>query len=307
MRSVLKVLGILAAALVVALVVAAIVLYAASGRRLNRTYAIEPEAVPIPAATDAEAIARGKYLVEAIAKCDECHGGEGLGGAIFADDPLLGRLSADNLTAGEGGVGANYEDADWVRAIRHGVGPKGKPLIFMPAQEFYHFSDADLGALIAYLKARPPVDNAELPPNRAGPLGRLLFLSGQLALVPAELIDHERRPEVPAQAATADYGAYLANTGGCHGCHGPGLSGGPIPGAPPEFPPARNLTPDVATGIGSWTIADFELALRRGLRPDGSALADEMPWRATAKMSDTDLEALWRYLRSVPPKTSGGR
>jgi cytochrome c553 len=102
------------------------------------------------------------------------------------------------------------------------------------------------------------------------------------------------------------YGKYLAVT--CTGCHGEGLSGGAIPGTPPDWPPAANLTPDEATGLGGWTEADFFRALREGKRPDGTDLqGDFMPWKLTAKMTDDEIRALWMYLQTLPAKAEGGR
>lgn len=304
MRKVLRLIGFAILGVLGIALIGAIAVYIVSERRINQLYTIEAAELVIP--TGAEAVDRGKYLSEAITKCADCHG-EGLGGQVFIDDPALGRLVASNLTAGAGGIGGSYTDADWVRSIRHGVGPDGKPLLFMPSDEFNSLSDDDLGALIAYVKSLPPKDS-DLPGNSVGPLGRVLFLAGQLPLVPAEMIDHTaERAAAPARGATKEYGKYLADTGGCVGCHGPGFSGGPIPGTPPEWPPAQNITPNRETGLGTWTIADFEIALRTGKRPDGSAISEYMPWKATAKMSDEDLEALWLYLQSVPPKAFGGR
>jgi hypothetical protein len=71
-----------------------------------------------------------------------------------------------------------------------------------------------------------------------------------------------------------------------------------VPGTPPDFPDSQNLTP---AAIGSWQEADFFRAIREGKRPDGSVLADFMPWRTYAKMSDVELSALWAYLRTLPP------
>lgn len=65
-------------------------------------------------------------------------------GRVFLDEPAIGRFVASNLTRGKGGVGASYTDDDWVRAIRHGVGPDGKALLIMPSQEFFNLSDADV-------------------------------------------------------------------------------------------------------------------------------------------------------------------
>jgi len=71
---------------------------------------------------------------------------------------------------------------------------------------------------------------------------------------------------------------------------------------PPDFPKAQNLTP---TGLGQWSDADIERALRVGKRPDGSTIALFMPWPYTAKMTDTEMAALVKYLRSVPPRATG--
>jgi len=101
----------------------------------------------------------------------------------------------------------------------------------------------------------------------------------------------------------AGRGRYLADIAGCHGCHGTGLSGGPVAG-PPGLPPASNLT---TAGIGDWTEADFVRAMRNGRRPDGSSLDPFMPWEVFGKMTDDELHALWLYLRSVPARAFGNK
>ncbi len=304
LRKILRLIGFAVLGILGIALVGAVVVYILTERRINQHYDVAVAAVEIP--TDAAAIEHGEYLVKAITKCEDCHG-EGLGGQVFIDDPALGRLVAKNLTAGAGGIGGTFTDEDWVRAIRHGLGPDEQPLLFMPSQEYTHLGDTDLGDLIAYVKSLPPRDS-DLPASSVGPLGRVLLLAGQLPLLPAEMIDHSaQRAEAPEPGVSEEYGEYLALTGGCQGCHGPGLSGGPIPGAPPEWPPARNITPDVETGIGTWTIADFEIALRTGKRPDGTAISEVMPWKATAKMTNDDLQALWMYVHKVPAKPYGGR
>jgi mono/diheme cytochrome c family protein len=165
-------------------------------------------------------------------------------------------------------------------------------------------SDADVGALIAYIRSLPPVDS-QLPPSEIRPLGQVLLAAGLLPSFGAEVVDHGgKREAAPPAGLTPEYGRYLAMTGGCVGCHGPGLSGGPIPGVPPDFPPATNISP---TGIGGWTDADFFRALREGRRPDGSALNPFMPWMATRQMTDDEIKALLVYLRTVPPRPDGMR
>ena len=175
----------------------------------------------------------------------------------------------------------------------------------MPSQEYTTLSDEDIAAVIAYLTSLPAVDRVQ-PRSTVGPLGRALFLLGKVALLPAELVPHGVTSRTaPPAGPTAEYGGYLATS--CTGCHGDGFSGGPVPGMPPSFPAARNITPDAATGIGTWSEADFMRALREGRRPDGSAIREEMPWRATAAMTDDEIRALYAFLRTVPAKGAGQR
>ncbi len=251
----------------------------------------------------AEILAWGKHVVTTRG-CHHCHG-EDMGGGVFADAMPVMRLVASNLTSG--GVGATYSDEDFVRAIRHGVGPNGRPLRLMPSMEYYYLSDADLGAVIAYLRSLPAVSR-ELPASEVGPVGRALMVAGKLPLLAAEMIDHEGpRPPAPPKGATVAYGEYLA-LGGCTGCHGPTFSGGVIPVVPPEWPPARNITPDAGTGIGSWTREDFLAAVTQGRRPDGTMLQPQfMPWTDIAKFEPDELEALWMYIQTIPAKPYGNR
>lgn len=298
MRRILKWAGIGVGSLLGLLLLAAAAVFLVSNDRLGETYAIALP--PLEARVDSGAVMRGAHIA-VIRGCTDCHG-DGLQGQPFIEDGALGHLYAANLTGGEGGVGAAYTDEDWDRAVRHGIGPDGRPLLFMPSQEFHGLSDDDLGDLIAYVRSVPPVDNV-LPASTVGPLGRVLYLTGSLPLVPAELIDHEA-PRAPAPPAgpTAAYGAYLAAT--CTGCHGMDFAGGAIPGMPPGTPVPTNLTPDAATGLGAWTQADFVRALREGVRPDGSAIDPFMPVRMTKKMTDDEIIAIWRHLQTLPPVTT---
>ena len=169
--------------------------YALSGLAFNKEYKIRVEKVAIP--TDSASILRGKHLVEAVAKCVDCHKEDMAGGMVIDAMPMLGRVAATNLTRGKGGVGSTYTDDDWVRAIRHGVRPDGSPLMVMPSQEFWHQDDDELGAIIAYIKSLPPVDRT-VPERTVGPMARFLYLADQIPLVPAEKIDHDApRPAAP--------------------------------------------------------------------------------------------------------------
>jgi hypothetical protein len=66
---------------------------------------------------------------------------------------------------------------------------------------------------------------------------------------------------------------------------------------------ARNLTPDVETGLGAWTEAQFVRSARTGRHqgvPEGRPILPPMPWRSLAAMTDEDLAAMWAYLQSIP-------
>jgi mono/diheme cytochrome c family protein len=100
-------------------------------------------------------------------------------------------------------------------------------------------------------------------------------------------------------------GEYLARAADCMSCHtaskdkpfagGLGLVSayGTIYGT--------NITPDKDTGIGTWTKADFERALRKGVRKDGAYLFPAMPYTSYTKISDSDMDALWAYISGLPP------
>ncbi|HEX2078866.1 MAG TPA: cytochrome c [Longimicrobium sp.] len=269
------------------------VVYGVSEARMRKTYDIAGMSLNIT--TDPAQIERGRHLATAVSKCADCHG-EDLGGKVFIDAQPMGKLIASNLTRGKGGVAARYTDQQLEAAIRHGVGPGGRGLLFMPSQEFQYLSDEDVAAIIAYLRTVPAVDR-ELPASKVGPLGRALMVAGQLPLLPAEMIDHRAASRTaPPAGPTREYGQYLVRVGGCVGCHGENLGG--LPGHGPGEPAATNLTP--AGPIGSWTEADFVKAMRTGVRPDGSKISDFMPWKSVGMSTDDELRALWLYLRSVP-------
>lgn len=270
--------------------------YVLSEQRMAKAYAIEPAVPPIPAGPDA--IERGAH-VAAIRGCRECHASD-MAGATFIDDPLFARLSGPNLTPA--GPGGQYSDADLVRAIRHGVGKEGRSLLFMPSPEFSHLSDQDMGDLLAYLHSLPAVDRTP-PENRVGPIGRALFVAGKVPLLPAEVVDHDAKPAEPEIAATAAYGAYLSAA--CMGCHGKAFSGGHIPGTPPDWPDAANLTPGPG-GLGDWSDAEFSKALREGIARGGRPLQTRyMPVSATRHLTDVEISALYAFLRSLPAKAQG--
>ncbi|MBK6728984.1 MAG: c-type cytochrome [Xanthomonadales bacterium] len=261
----------------------------------NRHYALPRLA--IEATVTPERIARGEHLARTRG-CTGCHGPELMGEHMIDAGPVM-QVYTPNLTPG--GVLATHDLARFEHALRHAVARDGRPLLVMPAEDFALLSNEDVVALFVYLKQLPPVTTTQ-PASRIGPLGRVLYLFGQLPVWKAGSIDHALASRgAPAPPATADvaYGAYVAQ--GCIGCHGATLVGGRIPGTPPDFIAAANLTPH-ANGLADWSEADFFRAIREGKRPNGSAIDAVMPWRELRHMDDIELSALWAYLRSLPPR-----
>lgn len=298
-RRILRWVGRVLAALLAIILIAAGGVYAASERKLRRTYDTSVADVVVP--QDSASIARGEHLTQHVVTCTLCHGRD-LGGRIYSSDPAVGTIAGPNLTRGRGGVATDYTPADYARAIRRGVRRDGRSLIVMPSEVFTHLSQEDLGAVIAYLEQLPPVDR-EVPASGFGPVGRALLAMGKMNILVAGKTPRLTPLAFAPRDTTAAYGKYLADISGCHGCHGYGLSGGRVAG-PPGLPPASNLTP---AGIGTWSERDFARALREGKRPDGSAIDPFMPWEVYQGMADAEVHALWLYLRSVPAKPFGNK
>jgi mono/diheme cytochrome c family protein len=119
-----------------------------------------------------------------------------------------------------------------------------------------------------------------------------------------DMVDHTATRADVIAGSTVEYGQMLA--GACVGCHGGNYTGGPIPGGDPSWPQAKNLTLH-ATGLQSWSLDDFKTALRQGRRPDDTAISSVMPWPGYAGMTDSDVEAIYRYLQTVEPREMGNR
>jgi cytochrome c553 len=222
MKKIMKWTGIVLGGLTVLIVLTGVVLYPIGMGKLTQTYPnIAVETIRIP--TTADAVARGQHIAM-IWACTRCHG-EDLSGTLMMTDPIeglipiLGTIPAANLTSGKGGIGKSYTDADWVRAIRHGIKPDNRVEIFM--SDYSTLSDQDLGDLIAYLKQIPPVDTDSFAADY-GPIVPIAPAVGLFTPV-AELIDHSApRPADPAPGATQEYGQYLSAI--CAWCHGKSIA-----------------------------------------------------------------------------------
>lgn len=260
--------------------------------KMQRRVALKVQ--PLPYRTDATALERGRYLY-ASRGCTDCHGSQG-NGRTFVDDGAL-VIAGPNLTTGAGSVVAQYQPIDWVRSIRHGVDPSGRPLLIMPSEDYNRFTNEDLAALIAYLRSLPPAPGQGAVVKL--PLAvKALYGFGAIRDAAAR-IDHELPPQTAVpEGVTLAHGQYVANM--CIGCHGVGLVGGKVPGGPPEWPPASRLAPGEGSVMGRYPDAESLLALfRSGQRPDGSAV-QVMPFGSLKEMNETDVRALHLFLKSLP-------
>ena len=289
-----------------AVVVAAAVLLAAGAVALGyqmaerkMTRKVDVAVKPVAYASDAQAVTRGKYLFESRG-CAECHGAQG-GGREFVNDGGM-RLVGPNITAG--GVTAAYKPEDWVRIIRHGVKPNGRPAMVMPSEDYNRYTDQDLASVVSYVRSLPAAQGGAAVIEFPVPV-RVLYGFGAMPDAAAK-IDHSLPPAQPvAEAVNAQHGGYVANM--CLGCHGEHLSGGKIPGGPPDWPPAANITPGEGTAMSRYPSAvQFVGMLRSGKRPDGTPIK-VMPFESLSKLSDLDAQALYEYLKTVPPRKAGGR
>ncbi|MCB2019846.1 MAG: c-type cytochrome [Burkholderiaceae bacterium] len=265
-------------------------------------------------AADAATLARGKVLMEGIVACGNCHMAVGPQGEPLFGKPLSGGFKFDdpgftayaaNITPDDAtGIG-RWTDAQLGKAIREGIRPDGR-LIGppMPIEFYRHISDADLAAIIAWLRAQPAVKHAvtksvyriPLPPAYGPPVGKVT---------------------APPTSDKVRYGEYLANIGHCMECHTPrddngmlirpqwGAGGQSIAG-PWGVTISRNLTPGPG-GLKDWTDAEIAHTIRTGLDRNGQALKPPMAFGFYKNIDDADMAALIAYLRSLKPLPLAGK
>ena len=270
-------------------------------RKMSRQVFIK--VVPVPFASGAAALRQGRYLFETRG-CGECHGPDGAGRVMIDDEGGL-FVRTPNITRGPNGVVADYAEADWVRTIRHGINPAGHALLVMPSEDFNRLTDEDLAALVAFARSLPPIagEPAEI---RMPVFVKALYGIGAIKDA-AEKINHNLPPPSPVPVgATVAHGSYVARM--CIGCHGDGFSGGRIPGSPPDWAPAANLTPGDRSAMARYdTPEKFAAMMRTGKRPDGSTVSSVMPFDALKGLNDTDLAAIYAFLNTLPARPFGSR
>lgn len=275
-------------------------------------------------ATDLSGVERGRYLVNTILACGNCHtpkaadgtpieGKELSGGGLSFNAPFFVGAASNITPDKETGIG-NWRDDEIKRAITQGVRPDhgrlaGLPLAPMMWVGFYKaMTPGDLDAVVAYLRSIPPVRN-ELPlPQHKKQVPRQPYPDAEKGFTDADMHDPVRR------------GAYLVTIGHCMECHTPAKDGktlyeqafgkggkaygpGVIKGYPGEWPGSvsRNITSHPVAGLGRWTDAEIKRAITQGMSRDGQPLKPPMGFYWYSGLLETDLNAIVAWLRTLPP------
>lgn len=268
-----------------------------------------------------ERLARGEYLANHVTGCIDCHstrdytryaapmveGSQGRGGERFTEEMgFPGTFYAPNITPHHLG---DWTDGELYRAITSGVSKDGRPLFpVMPYPDFGKMDKEDIYSIIAYIRTLEPV-KSEVPASEPSFPMNLIMRT-----IPADPA-HAPRPSRTDKLA---YGRYLVSAAGCTHCHTPMEKGEPLPGMtlaggaefalPGGMLRTSNITPDVETGIGSWTEDMF--VQRFKMFVDSSYVEPKigpndfqtiMPWLFYAGMEEADLRAMYAYLRTVKP------
>jgi mono/diheme cytochrome c family protein len=231
------------------------------------------------------------------------------GGAVYDErHGVPGKVPVPNITPDdETGLG-RWTDGEILRAIREGISKDGHALWpMMPYGScFRYLSDDDGFAIVAYMRTLAPVRNVVPPRDLDFPVG----------LVVKTIPEPLEGPVAGPGPSPKERGEYLVRVAGCAECHtARDDRGTPLPGMTlaggndlrlldlrPGDPPIRmpNLTPDQETGIGKWSDDELRRAIRDGVRPDGTKLAEQGPAAIFHDLRDEDVDAIIAYLRSVP-------
>jgi hypothetical protein len=150
------------------------------------------------------------------------------------------------------------------------------------------------------------VDNQPAPSQLSSTGFIVMNLTKEITFLPAELIPHDDEPPAaPEPGISVEYGQYLALS--CPVCHGIGFSGGEIPGFPPEWPAAGNLTTGTGSRLLSWGEEGFIDILRDGEKHGRAIHPDYMPWTSYRYMNDLELRAVYQYLINLDSLDFGSR
>jgi mono/diheme cytochrome c family protein len=257
-------------------------------------------------------VERGRYLVDTIMTCHNCHTPMGPNGPQF-DKALSGGLrfdeppfdvTASNITPdAETGIGS-WSDSDIKKALQEGKRPSGHQFAEVMPSGFYKIlTPGDLDGIVAYLRSLKPVRNTVTGPVYRMQIPHQVFPGAEKAMSEADLNDQVKR------------GFYLVTIGHCLECHTPfgppgtgvdfqnslGKGGREFKG-PWGVSVSRNITSSKMSGIGDWSDVEIKRAIVQGVRKDGTRLKPPMGFGYYAKMSEPDVDAMVAYLRTLPAR-----
>jgi mono/diheme cytochrome c family protein len=269
------------------------------------------------ASSDPAIIEKGRAMAYGPARCVECHVNRSELDAVRAGSmdvtlagggefPIpLGTIRAPNITMDVAtGIGS-YTDSELVGALRHGV--KRDRSVLIPFMEYQQMSDEDVVALLSFLRAQTAVRRV-VPTHDLNLLGKV---------VTAFVVTPPPGPGTwpaasPIEEPTVERGAYVAEAvATCAACHtarsktdgsftSPRYSGGgefEVEGEPDKVWVSPNLTPAASGWIAQWTEDQFVGRFRSAVAQPKTP----MPWRLYSRMSEVDLRAIYRYLRTLDP------
>jgi mono/diheme cytochrome c family protein len=259
------------------------------------------------------AVQRGKAVFQAAGGCS-CHTDFENNGALLAGGrPIktpFGNVYSTNITPDpQTGIGA-WSDADFLKAMRQGVGPHGTQYFpVFPYTSFTRMTEQDVLDLKAYLFSVPPIVQPPKPHGLSPPFG---WRAGLRVWKWLYFRPGSYQPD-PSRSPEWNRGAYLATAvSHCGECHTPrnflgGLRSamayaGTADGADGELAP--NITPDEATGIGAWSVPDIVWFLQTNAKPDGDdaqGLMSELIDHGYKYLPEADLRAIAVYLRALKP------
>lgn len=270
-----------------------------------------------------ERIDRGRHLANNVMLCMHCHTPQektkfahpikpdmlGAGGNLFGakKEGLPGNYYSPNLTPANLG---DWTDGEIYRAITTGVNKDERALFpIMPWPNYARMDQEDIYAVIAYLRTLDPIEN-DVPESES------FFPMNFIINTMPTKVDAGTTPD---KSDPVSWGKYLVNAASCMDCHTPKEKGADLPGMElaggfefgledGSIVRTANITPDLNTGIGSWTEDMFvnrfktyaDTSFQFNEIPAGQ-FNTVMPWKDYSRMSEEELRAIYAYLREVTP------
>jgi hypothetical protein len=265
---------------------------------------------------------RGKYLATSVTVCVDCHstrdwskflapvteGTLGKGGEKFDQkEGFPGTFYSKNITPA--GI-SRYTDGELYRLITTGVTKEGRAMFpVMPYHYYSRMDPEDIKCIIAYIRTFPRIENQVTESVSDFPMNFII-----------NTIPEKAKPQkLPAKSDLLAYGAYMTNASACIECHTQVNKGQIIEelsfGGGREFTlpdgsvvRSANITPDMKTGLGSWTedqfVSRFKLYADTGFKPQTvkpGEFNSIMPWLMYSKMNKEDLAAIYAFLKQIKP------